>query len=178
MSPSLLHTPGEVPGGVLLRPLRAANLAEVLRLQACAYPAEYHERAEVFASRLALAPGGCWLGERGGRAAGYVIAHPWCGVQPPQLHVPLDELPAAGAAAVFLHDMAVCPQARGSGLAQALFRKVRAWAAEQEAREIMLVALADARGFWQRLGFVADPRPLPACYGDGACCMRLALPAR
>jgi hypothetical protein len=49
---------------------------------------------------------------------------------------------------------------------------------QQGAREIMLVALGDAQAFWSRLGFVADPQPLPAGYGEGASCMRLALSAQ
>lgn len=176
MSGTFLRPPAGVPGCVL-RPLQAADLPAVLRLQARAYPPHYHERAEVFASRLAVSAGGCWLGERGGEAAGYVIAHPWTEPSPPPLHAPLGGL-SGMATGVFLHDMALCPQARGSGLAQGLFRKVRGWAVQQGAGEIMLVALADARAFWQRLGFVADATALPAGYGDGACCMRLALSAQ
>lgn len=177
MNTPFLRTPGVVSGCVL-RPLQSSDLPAVLRLQARAYPPAYHEGVEVFASRLAQAPGGCWFAERGGQAAGYVIAHRWAARQLPDLHTPL-AIPREGAAqVVFLHDMAICPQARGSGLAQALFRKVCAWALREELPEIVLVSLADARGFWQRLGFVADPQALPAAYGEGACCMRLALSAK
>ncbi len=177
MSAAFLRTPGTVPGCVL-RPLQASDLPAVLRLQARAYPPAYHEGVEVFASRLALAPGGCWFAERGGQAAGYVIAHRWAESRPPDLHAPLATSRAGERDVVFLHDMAICPQARGSGLAQGLFRKVRAWAMREGLAEIVLVSLADARGFWQRMGFVADPVALPAAYGDGACCMRLALSAK
>ncbi|THF62353.1 GNAT family N-acetyltransferase [Pseudothauera nasutitermitis] len=160
----------------VLRPLRVTDLDAVLRVQASAYPPGYHEEAEVFATRLALAPGACWLGEQDGRAAAYVIAHPWADEQPPALHTPLGERPPGGDR-VFLHDLAVSPDARGGGLARGLFGKVADWARAQGAREIMLVALADAHGFWLRQGFAADPAPLPAAYGAGACRMRLALAA-
>ncbi|WP_237269506.1 GNAT family N-acetyltransferase [Pseudothauera hydrothermalis] len=177
MNTAFLRSSGTVPGCVL-RPLQPSDLPAVLRLQARAYPPAYHERAEVFATRLALAPGGCWIAERGGEAAGYVIAHPWQDAQPPDLHAPLSMSSAPQGDIAFLHDMAVCPQARGIGLAQGLFRKVRAWAICQELSAIVLVSLPDARAFWQRLGFVDHARTVSAGYGAGACCMRLALSAK
>lgn len=156
------------------RPLRAADLDSVLAIQRAAYGDAYQESAAVLGRKLALAPRACWLAEIDGQPVGYVFAHPWHDLAPPPLHVELVPV-AAVAQLAFVHDLAVAPAARGAGVAAALFSRVRQWSAQARHRRMLLVALKDAPGFWQRHGFRALARSLPPGYGDGACLMERAL---
>lgn len=157
-----------------------ADLPGVLAVQRLAYGDGYQESAAVLAAKLRLAPSGCWLAEDDAAVLGYVFAHPW-EMTPPPLHTALADVPAA-ACALFVHDLAVAPAGRGSGVAARLFERVRARAVEAGFGRMSLVALADARGFWGRHGFVPtacgdQATPLPPGYGKGAQLMQLELDA-
>lgn len=134
--------------------MRDADLPLVVALAGALHP-HHPESPAVFAERLALAPAGCWmLGE-----AGYALAHPWTGLAPP----PLDQLLGAVPAGPWhLHDIALCPAARGAGHAARLLAR---WP------RATLVAIAGTAGYWARQGFrersCADPAAL-ASYGPGA----------
>lgn len=155
---------------IALRLLRADDLPAVLAIQRAAYGDGYQESAAVLERKRELAPAACWIAHAGQTALGYVFAHPWNGADAPPLHTPLAALPAA-ADRGFVHDLAVAPDARGLGVAAALFARVRAWSSAAGHRGICLVALADAVPFWARQGFSPLPAILPAAYGDGACLM-------
>ena len=150
--------------------MRADDIEAVLRIQREAYADDYQESAEVLGRKLSLAPEACWFAEREGCGLAYIIAHPWSDNAPP-LHAPIERLPA-GAELGFVHDLAVSPRARGAGVGAGLFAKVQAWARDSGFRGLRLVALADARAYWDGLGFIATPAPLPAAYGAGAVFMR------
>lgn len=164
------HTPRAPEAAVALRLLRADDLPAVLAIQRAAYGDGYQESAMVLGRKRELAPAACWIAHAGQTAVGYVFAHPWSDTGAPPLHAPLAALPAA-ADRGFVHDLAVAPDARGLGVAAALFARVRAWSSAAGHRGMCLVALADAVQFWARQGFSPLPAILPAAYGDGACLM-------
>ena len=125
---------------------------------------DYPEDPAVFAERLALFPAGCFmLG-----AVGYLIAHPWMRARPPKLNSLLGALPAAPDT-MFVHDLALLPEARGRGYASeavALLLRVAG------PLGLSLVSVGSASGFWRRHGFVpvgdaAVPASLSS-YGAGA----------
>ncbi len=160
--------------GLVLRPLRAADLSAVLAIQREAYGEGYQESAAVLGRKVELAPRACWVAHLHARAVGYVLAHPWDGADAPLLHAMLPALPAV-ADRCFIHDLAVVPAARGLGVAAALLACVRGWSRAACHSGMRLVALADAVPFWVRQGFRVLPAVLPAAYGEGACLMEQPL---
>lgn len=137
------------------------------------------ESAGVFAERLALYSAGCFLLDRDGEAAGYLVSHPW----PRRSPVPLDVLIGAipgDADSYYLHDLALLPAARGSGAGVAVIRQALAHAAHAGFREASLVAVNGADSFWAGQGFApVDDAALArklASYGEGTVFMERPLP--
>jgi GNAT superfamily N-acetyltransferase len=156
--------------------MTAAELPAVGTIAAQVHAA-YPEDDAVFAERLALHGGGCFVLGGDDGVAGYLISHPWRLAQPPALNTLLGRLPAP-ASTYYLHDLALLPQARRGGAASAILAALMRHAA-QFSDNISLVAIGGTVQFWQRQGFaiVADPA-LDAklrSYDAGACYMRRQL---
>ncbi|MFT4275395.1 MAG: GNAT family N-acetyltransferase [Rhodopseudomonas sp.] len=138
------------------RGMTPADLAAVNAIAAVVHAA-YPEDATVFAERLALHPGGCFVLDTAHGLGGYLISHPWHLSQPPALNALLGSVPQP-ASTYYLHDVALLPEARGGGAASAVIRELVRHAAGI-ADNITLVALSGTVQFWQRQGFarLADP---------------------
>lgn len=138
------------------RRMTSADLSAVNAIAAVVHAA-YPEDAAVFAERLALHPGGCFVLETADGLGGYLISHPWHFKQPPALNALLGRIPQP-ASTYYLHDIALLPEARGSGAAAAVIKELVRHAAGI-ANNITLVALSGTVQFWQRQGFarLADP---------------------
>ena len=78
----------------------------------------YTEKPAIYAERLRLYPAGCFLLEGDGQVLGYLVTHPWAGDRPPALDQLMGRLPDA-ADRYYLHDLALLPEARGTGAAAA-----------------------------------------------------------
>jgi len=147
---------------------------------ACAQYPDYPERPEVYADRLARAPDWCFVLERDGRLAGYLLAHPWHEAGPPPLDTVLDGLPPTPSA-LHLHDCVIAPPARGLGLAAAVLDRLET-EAQGRFRALTLVAIAGKRAFWERRGFVDATRPALRetleSYDPSAAYLEKALPRR
>jgi len=149
------------PDDDLLRPMRPGDLDAVLAVQRACYGAGFVEGADVVARRLAAAPGTAWVAQRQGRVRAYLSACPSQAGRPTALH---GDFEPAGAAAdtLYLHDLAVHPEAHGAGLGPRLVRHALAVAAQRGWPHAALVAVQGSVGFWQRFGFrvhaLADPQ--------------------
>ncbi|AOX99179.1 GNAT family N-acetyltransferase [Jeongeupia sp. USM3] len=148
-----------------LRPIRPDTLEHVLAIQAACYPAGYLESRDVFARKLNLSPDSHWLAWRGSQPLGYFFTHAWRGETPPPLAAELAVLPAAPDCH-FLHDLALLPSARGTGVAQALIGAALAWGKRTGLHRTLLVAVQGSAPFWSRHGFA--PLGPADGYGDGA----------
>jgi GNAT superfamily N-acetyltransferase len=149
--------------------MRLADLPAVSVLAGRVHPA-YPEDDAVFAERLRLYPAGCHVLARGDGIAAYVLSHPWHGA-PPSLNARLGALPAQPST-FYIHDLALAPEARGTGAASEIVAWLAAHAREIGAPGLSLIAVNDSAGFWRRHGFAArhDPsldRKLDS-YGAGA----------
>ncbi|GGK17846.1 GNAT family N-acetyltransferase [Salinarimonas ramus] len=151
------------------REMRREDLRAVIEIAEVVHPA-YPERPEIFAERLALAPGFCLVLEENASIAGYMIAHPWTIAAPPALDTLLAQLPEAPDT-VQLHDLAIAPAAQGRGLSAPALERLETRARTQVSR-IDLVAVSGKEAFWARRGFEPLPdvavSPALATYGDGA----------
>lgn len=148
------------------RRMAAGDLPAVGRIADAVHP-RYPESPAVPAERLALFPAGCLLAEgEGGRALGYCVSHPGTLGRPPALDSLLGALPAAPDC-LYLHDLALLPEARGLGLGAAAADLLAGVAAARGLGRIALVAVNGSAPWWRRLGF--EPHP-----GDDALAAKLA----
>ena len=128
----------------------------------CAMAAAVHrdfpEEAAIFAERLALAPDGCFILRREEVAWGYLLSHPWRLRQPPPLNSLLHALPDK-ADTLYIHDLALLPQARGQGAASSIISKLEDLARLRQVSSMSLIAVSGSSPFWSRHGFAAWSAP-------------------
>ena len=138
------------------RPMRPTDIDAVVEVARLSFPDHFEDRA-CFQNRLALYPRGCFvLAEREGAARGYLIAYPWKAESAPPLNTVIEGLPAQPDL-IYLHDLALHPEARGGGVTGAIVERLAEQATEDGWPAVALVAVNDAVGFWSRHGFVERP---------------------
>lgn len=147
-------------------PLGAGDLGGLCEIAALAHP-DLPERVEVFGEKLRLFPAGCLKYSLGGRMAGYGLAHPWELHSAPKLDAFLGALPPEPGC-VYIHDVALRPEARGRGAAAAFVRHAEGLARERGLRALALVSVYGTAPLWGRLGFRPDDGPDLAGYGKDA----------
>lgn len=137
------HTPA------LWRPMTQADIPAVSYVASIAH-VDFPEDDAVFAERQRLAPEGCWILEQGEEPIGYILSHPWHFGSVPSLNMLLENIPA-DADTFYIHDLALLPQARGTGAA----RKIVELLIEQTQSypSITLVAVNGSLPFWSKFGF-------------------------
>jgi GNAT superfamily N-acetyltransferase len=178
----------------LLRAAAAADIDELLRVQAACHAPELLESAACLRSIVAHGVSQVALSDASGAGGaeavcGYALCHPGAtaalgALLPPPGGDGTGSNGGSGAgdsdaSSFFLHDVAVAPAARGAGVAHALVRAVLAAAAARGAREAHLVALPGTAPLWSRFGFAPCDEGAfadAASYGPGAAHMRAQLP--
>lgn len=170
-----------LPGltGLDWRAMRPEDIDAVVEVARLSFPDHFEDRA-CFENRLALYPRGCFVlagagAEDGAEPArGYLIAYPWRADAAPALNCLIEGLPV-DAEVLYLHDLALHPEARGGGVTGAIVRRLAKQAVEDGWPTIALVAVNDAAGFWARHGFQIRDTPdmagKLAGYGADACYM-------
>jgi len=158
------------------RPLREADLDAVAAIAALTFP-QHPEDPACFVERLALSPAWCFgLEDEAFTLKGYLIAYPWPLGSIPPLNTLLGSLPEQGDA-LFLHDLAIHPDAAGSGQGAKVIDELAGKAVEARFTDIALIAVNQTTPFWQRQGFreeapSAGHSAKLASYGAGARYMR------
>lgn len=162
------------------RPMQRENLSAVNAV-ADRVHADYPEDEAVLAERLSLYPEGCMCLWSDDSLIGYLVSHPWHFKQPPALNVLLGRIPSP-ASTYYVHDIALLPDARGTGAASIAVNRIVAHAMEAGFPNVSLIAVNGSAGFWERHCFVAvdDPAlgPKLRSYEDHAVFMNLALRRR
>lgn len=137
-----------------IRPMSPSDLDAVMGIQAACHQPNYHEPREAFANKLAMAPDCAWVAEHHAQVCAYL----WC------LPIDEDHLPMLHASNwqapqrprwLYLHDLAVTPEARGTGAGQRLIAQAAALAQRLTLEGLALVAVGDSLAYWQRRGFHA-----------------------
>ncbi|MCH8618054.1 GNAT family N-acetyltransferase [Undibacterium sp. TS12] len=142
---------------VLVRPMQAADLAAVFRIQTFAYVPAMVEAEDVLAARLAAAPATAWVAEEGRQVIAYLAAYPSLAGRISALG---HEFAVADPAnALYLHDMAVEPRHGGRGVASLLLDVALDYARRQGWRYACLVSVQSTQTYWQRLGFAEFEDP-------------------
>lgn len=137
--------------------MRPADLDAVTAIAAIGFP-DHFEGRECFADRLELYPVGCFVLEGEAGVAGYLVAYPWRRGSAPALNTVIGAIPAE-AEVLYLHDLALLPEARGGGWTRPILERLVEHARGAGLAEIALVAVNDAAGFWERHGFRAVDDP-------------------
>lgn len=178
MTPETSRWPGRRLAPPAVRPLQMADLDAVMAIQAACYTAFAPESREAMAARPRLAPASCWVAGAGprGQAMAYLQALPWRLGEAPALDAVLDRLPPEPDC-LYLHDLAVAPEARALGLGAALVERFMVALRQGPWRHAALIAVQDAAPYWLRHGFTPQPPDAALAaklhaYGPGAQYMR------
>ena len=139
------------------RPMTAADLDAVAGIAAVGFP-DHFEGRDCFENRLALNPDGCFVlaGDEGPK--GYLVAYPWRANDAPALNTLIEAIPA-DAEVMYLHDLALHPDARGAGWPRPIVERLAEDARRAGWPALALVAVNEAAPFWERHGFVAVDSP-------------------
>ena len=159
-----------------VRPMVLSDLDAVLDIQRACYGEGFLEGADVITRRIGSSVGLSCVAEREGRVCAYLAAYRSHPGKLTPLHGDFEAVsePISRPDTLYLHDLAVHPQAAGQGLALALLRHLWALGAAQGLRCSALVAVQGAQVFWQRQGYQEqaltepDARTRLASYGAGA----------
>ncbi|WP_029417260.1 GNAT family N-acetyltransferase [Brevundimonas bacteroides] len=142
---------------LIWRPMTTDDLDGVCAVASVGFPEHFEDR-DCFADRLSLHPQGCRVLSDGQSVVGYLIAYPSRRGSIPPLNSRLDAL-AADPDILYLHDLALRPEARGGGHARLAIEALIDQAKADGWPAIALVAVNDAQSFWARHGFVVDASP-------------------
>ncbi|WP_376090792.1 GNAT family N-acetyltransferase [Roseomonas sp. CCTCC AB2023176] len=104
------------------------------------------------AEKFRLFPAGCLVLREAAGILGYAISHPWRSGEALALNAALGRLPDA-ADTLYLHDLALLPEARGKGAGLDLAERVAALAATLGYATVSIVAVGGTLRFWERAGF-------------------------
>jgi GNAT superfamily N-acetyltransferase len=139
-----------------IRLMQIADLSAVVRLQDHCYADEFYESPQVVAKRLMLYPQSCWLACYQDKVWGYLFSYPSRLGQINPLGAEFGQYEQANC--LYLHDMAVSPDARGQGVATALLQQALTYAATLGLPYAALVAVQNSAAFWQQQQFSAVDR--------------------
>ncbi len=151
--------------------MTAADLDAVAAIAVIGFP-DHFEGRDCFENRLMLNPSGCFvLADGSGEPKGYMVAYPWRTDSAPALNTLIEVIPK-DAAVMYLHDLALHPEARGGGYPRAVVEQLASSARAAGWPALALVAVNDAAPFWARHGFVVRETPEMAAkltsYGSDA----------
>lgn len=140
-----------------LRPARRADIPEILRIQAQCYTEIEPETAPAYLNKLEQAPDCAFVmaGAGNGQVLAYLFALPIQIEAPPALDAH-DFVCPANADCLYLHDLAIAPDARGLGLSRPLMQAFFAAAQARRLPWASLIAIQDSQAFWQAYGFASS----------------------
>ena len=147
----------------------------ILEIQAEAFQEVGVEELEVLKGKSVASPDTCFVSlSDQDLVLGYLLAHPWSGLQPPKLFEPLPNTTVREY--LYLHDMAVSSQSKGQGVGRAMFEELVSVALGTGISKIRLVAVQGSSSFWSLLGFKEIPGvTVCSTYGDHAVLMEKVL---
>lgn len=161
-----------------IRMMAETDIPAVLEIQAVCYTAVTPESDESLHAKLRASQSTCFIASLEGDTVGYLISLPWAFSSPPALNAETCRLPLSPDC-LYLHDLAVTPNARKFGTGRALVDAFLARLGELGLGRASLVAVQNSAPYWERYGFRTVPlsEPLKAklsTYGEGVVYMELS----
>ncbi|SFA69161.1 Acetyltransferase (GNAT) family protein [Collimonas sp. OK607] len=130
------------------------DIPAVMRIQAECYPSLMQESEAVFRARLDLTPATCWVwSTQEHDPAAYLFSYPSNKDVVTALDQPFKI--AATPNCLYLHDLAVAPDARGRQAGNVLVAAALKHARESGMRWSALVSVQQSQKFWGALGYSA-----------------------
>lgn len=140
------------------RAMTGDDLDAVAEIAAISFP-DHFEGRDCFRNRLALNPSGCFvLADAAGEPRGYLLAWPWRADSAPALNTLIEAIPT-DASVLYLHDLALHPDARGGGWTRSIVERLADQARAAGWPALALVAVNGAAPFWERRGFAVIESP-------------------
>lgn len=144
--------------GIYWRPTTPDDIAAIGDIENVVHLVFGPERPEVHRERMTLFPDGHRILVKDTRIVGYSVAYPWRLSDVPKLDTFLDRLPTP-AECLFVHDVAMLPEAQGHGAAKAFITHVTEVAHQLGLNKLALVSVYGTTVVWSRLGFRITPPP-------------------
>lgn len=164
----------------LIRTMRKTDLASVIAIQRQCYPPAFQEPIEAFESKLTASPDTCWVSHHLDQVCAYLVCLPIQDQALPVLHAKDFQI-SASANWLYIHDLAIGPNARGTGLASQLLRKAVDQARDKGLTRVGLIAVQGSEPFWAKFGFNSAesnsllPQDKLNSFGSGALFMHQTL---
>lgn len=161
-----------------VRSMQIEDLPSVLGVQSSCYFEVEPESEASLRAKLLASPTTCFIAEEHeGKVIGYLIAVPTRFESPPEFNAPYYDLPP-NPEALYLHDLAVAPEGRGSGAGKMLVTEFLSRFHASKLPRACLIAIQNSAPYWERYGFrVVVPsdslRAKIGSYGDNAKYMEL-----
>ncbi|HBV76980.1 MULTISPECIES: GNAT family N-acetyltransferase [Vibrio] len=146
---------------------------QIEKIQEVAYRDGLAEDIDILKIKSDVSPETCfvYMNEED-QVLGYVLAHPWESDVPPCINQDISErdevVSMEDASTLYIHDLAINPDARGAGIAQALVENVITHAEDSRIDKISLVAVQGMASFWAKYGFKSVRSDSTDSYGDDA----------
>lgn len=132
--------------------MKPEDIDAVLDIQLKCYDATKQESKESFLSKLCASPQTCFVALCDHKAVGYLVSVPADADSPVPLNAQSYSHPLKPNA-LYLHDLAVDPESRGTGVASVLLAPYFMQLRELGFSYGTLTAVNDSRSFWHRHGF-------------------------
>jgi ribosomal protein S18 acetylase RimI-like enzyme len=162
---------GRIPRtpSLVIRPLIATDVDHILELQQLAYAGYYLESAESFAVKIAAGTETCFGAWFDGQLVGYLVAVPLRSDEPLDLNsTQLQPTPMSESQVLYIHDLAVHPERRKSGLGDVLLVNLYDSASRYGIEAYSLVAVQNSSDFWAQRGFTLHEGSPAIGYGPEA----------
>ncbi|WMW81134.1 GNAT family N-acetyltransferase [Undibacterium cyanobacteriorum] len=136
----------------MVRAMRVSDFAAVVKIQASCYGQQLQEDLSSLQAKWRASPHTCFVAQRDDEPIAYVFSIPVAQYDLPAWNAETCEI-SPMADRLYLHDMAVDPNARGSGVSTALLLKILSCAQQMKFESVQLVAVQDSTQYWCKHGF-------------------------
>ena len=135
-----------------IRPARASDDGEFVRIETDAYAPEFLESPRAFLAKLRAFPSGCKIADVSDESVGYLISHPWTHENVPRLNWEAFALPPSPDV-FFIHSVTVMRAYQNRGIGYALAKAAIAVGQAHGFSRFTLISVQNSISFWQKLGF-------------------------
>lgn len=147
--------------------------SQIEQIQEVAYRDGLAEDIDILKIKADVSPETCFVClDDDEQVLGYVLAHPWESDHPPCINQDISDreevVSTEDASTLYIHDLAISPEARGEGVAQALIENLLEQAQSLDINKVSLVAVQGMSGFWSKYGFKSIKSNSTKSYGDDA----------
>lgn len=137
---------------MMINNLTDKYLQSIIQIQIESYPTESQEQISSLQFHWNSFPDFSLVCLHNHKPSGYLVAHPWPLRVPPPINKERYTLPE-NSTSLFIHDLALLPQVRGSGLAKKMVEKILSKGVEKGFLSFSLLSVQGTKKFWEKFGF-------------------------